>query len=70
MKTLSIVANAVGLALTLAHVGRADITTGLAHYWPFDETSGYVAADSVGDNDVTLFNWGQGESRLVPGRVR
>lgn len=33
-----------------------DITTGLIHHWPFDETSGTTAEDVVGTADCTLTN--------------
>src|SRR4051794_13808507 len=46
-----------------------DITTGLVHYWTFDETSGDIAHDSVGNADGTLMNWNASEAKWSPGRV-
>src|SRR5262245_38162185 len=46
-----------------------DITTGLVHYWTFDETSGDTAHDSVGGSDGTLVNWVPTEPKWEAGRV-
>jgi ELWxxDGT repeat protein len=46
-----------------------DITTGLVHYWSFDETTGDVAQDSVGGADGALQGWTADENKWVPGRV-
>jgi hypothetical protein len=42
------------LLLTLPNVARGDITTGLVDWWKFNETSGNIAYDSVGSNNVNL----------------
>ena len=47
----------------------ADIATGLAHHWKFDETAGDTAADSAGGSNGTLVNWGAAEPKWEPGRV-
>src|SRR5262245_51495265 len=47
----------------------ADITTGLVHYWTFDETSGNVAHDSAGTSDGSLVNWIAGQPKWELGRV-
>src|SRR4029453_8097395 len=46
-----------------------DITTGLVHYWTFDETTGDTAHDSAGGSDGTLVNWSPAEPKWEPGRV-
>src|SRR5207248_615215 len=46
-----------------------DITTGLVHYWTFDETSGDIAHDSAGTSDGTLVNWSANEPKWEPGMV-
>jgi hypothetical protein len=46
-----------------------DITTGLVHYWTFDETSGDIAHDSAGNADGTLVNWDASEPKWSDGRV-
>src|SRR5207248_2551479 len=46
-----------------------DITTGLVHYWTFDETSGDIAHDSVGTSDGTLLNWDATEPKWQAGRI-
>ncbi len=51
-------------------VGRqSDTAAGLINRWRFDETSGNRAADDVGGNDGTLFNWGVTETKWVDGRL-
>ena len=47
----------------------SDVASGLIHHWTFDETSGDVAQDAVGNNDAQLFNWGSTEDKWVQGRV-
>lgn len=46
-----------------------DITSGLVHYWTFDETSGDIAHDSAGGSDATLGNWTPTEPKWGTGRV-
>ena len=46
-----------------------DLTDGLLHYWKFDETSGDLAADSVGENPIELSNWSDGEPQWTEGKV-
>ncbi|MCA9247832.1 MAG: tandem-95 repeat protein, partial [Planctomycetales bacterium] len=53
--------------LDAAYVG--DTLDGLSHYWNFDETDGDLAHDSIGGNDIELFNWQLGDNQWVEGRV-
>lgn len=46
----------------------ADVTADLVHHWKFDESSGDVAADSVGTNHGSLIGWEAGENKFVKGR--
>jgi hypothetical protein len=46
------------------------ITTALAAYWPFDETSGMTVADVTGNgNDGQMFNFVGDGSERVPGKL-
>lgn len=44
--------------------------TGLIHHWPFDEISGSIAEDRIGDNDANLVNWGANEAPWQPGFIQ
>ncbi len=48
---------------------EVDLNRGLRHHWKFDDIEGDRATDSVGDNDIRLFNWGPTEPKWVPGRL-
>ena len=49
---------------------KADIATGLAGHWTFDETTGLVAADSTTNaNDGALVNFPVDDSQWVPGQI-
>jgi hypothetical protein len=45
-----------------------DVTNGLIDKWTFDESSGNIAADSVGTNDASLINFDAADERFVQGR--
>jgi hypothetical protein len=50
---------------TLAPAARAQFPAGLVSYWQFNETSGNVAADSVGANNGTI----SGDATRISGAV-
>ncbi len=47
----------------------ADIVTGLIDYWPLDETSGNIAHDVVGGNNVTLSGFPDNQPTWTPGII-
>lgn len=44
-------------------------TEGLVHYWSFDEIQNNRVEDLVGDNDLSLRNWGAEEDQAVDGAM-
>lgn len=47
----------------------ADISTGLLHHWPLDETSGLIAHDVAGSNDATLSGFPDGQTSWTSGKI-
>lgn len=56
-------------AATGAGPSLADTTTGLLHYWKFDETEGNFASDSVGGNAAVLGGYAIGDPTWSIGKV-
>lgn len=63
MRIVTCLIMAVFVSVFCVSNASADVLTGLIHHWKFDETSGDIAFDSVGNNDGSLNNWGATEAK-------